>query len=1060
MLGRLRSTGRNFMTAQPPSEHVRIELLGAFRVEIDGREIAATAWPSRRSGELVQLLALAERRRLLRDQVIDAIWPHLGPEAGAANLRKAAHHARQATGCEDAVVLSGSRIALFPLRQVETDVECFERMAGAALRTGQRADCDEAASAYTGVLLPESLYEEWTVAPRDRLRSRQIELLRCGERWDRLVEVEPSDEQAHRELMRAALAAGNRHAAIRWYGRLRTNLERELGVAPGPESEALYAECVAGLDRTATAFVGRQVELARAAVALRSAEQGEVGALVVRGPAGIGKSALCRLVASSATERGWSAVTVTATVGSSPYAPLVCAVEQLLRRDRSLLDAVGDRARSTLAELTALARAQPHEGGLTRHQVIGAVRRLLTACGVGVLLVIDDAHLADEATADACAHLARGDGAIPFLAVLAYRPDAARQTLTQGVAGLDRAGRSVEIDLGPLDDGDAVALAQAGAPTRPDDRTLAQIVGMAHGNPFFVLELARGVGSGASLEVPPSVWAAITARFLDLDDGTAALLRRLAVAGDDLDPADVPALSGLSEPDAFALLDTALETGALIVSAARYRFRHELVRQALVEQVPPHHRIAIHRDTARRLADAGAAPALIARHWLDGRRPDAATDWLLAAARRAVALGAYADALGHLEPLLDHVPDHGDALQLRAEVLDALGDAGAPAAYAAAAQVAGEPASHDLRAKQALAQLKLGDPPGALRTANGLEPVTVEGRLAQALTWSGAAALGFADPAFGTAKAAECRRLAIEAGDTGALVVASWAQAAAAHARGDLRASVRADLHETRGLRELAISVFDGQLCITQRLLYGARPYPDVIAFADSFASEAVRLGAARGHGFAMTLRGEAKLLSGRLDEADDDLIEAARLNREIGAAVGEALALQRRAEVALHRCRSAEVKALLDDALAVARESDVGFHLLDRIYGTRIAAARDPGAGLAAVEEAESAVRGPAETCPGCRITLAVPAAIAAARAGDLDRAAPYAQAAEMLATVVMRLPAWDAAVEEVTGHLRLAAGDAVRAAHRFRAAAEGFRVSGQPLDEARCTALADRSA
>jgi tetratricopeptide (TPR) repeat protein len=291
-------------------------------------------------------------------------------------------------------------------------------------------------------------------------------------------------------------------------------------------------------------------------------------------------------------------------------------------------------------------------------------------------------------------------------------------------------------------------------------------------------------------------------------------------------------------------------------------------------------------------------------------------------------------------------------------------------------------------------------------------------------------------------------------------VVASWAQAAAAHARGDLRGSVRADLRETSALRELAISVFDGQLCITQRLLYGARPYPDVIAFADSFAAEARRLGAARGHGFALTLRGEAKLMSGRLDEADDDLAEAARLNRAIGAAVGEALALQRRAEVALYRGCLAEAEALLDDALAVARESDVGFHLLDRIYGTRIAVAPDRAAALAAVEESESAVRGPVETCPGCRITLVVPAAIAAARAGDLDRAAQYAQAAEMLATVVMKLPGWDAALEEVQGHLRLAAGDDIAAATHFRTAAHGFRNCGQPLDDDRCAALAHRVA
>jgi tetratricopeptide (TPR) repeat protein len=449
---------------------------------------------------------------------------------------------------------------------------------------------------------------------------------------------------------------------------------------------------------------------------------------------------------------------------------------------------------------------------------------------------------------------------------------------------------------------DVEALVAAGAPQRPSDQAVARIVESAQGNPFFALELARAAGVGDSLAVPRSVWDTVTARFLDLDDATVAMLRRLAVAGGDLDTGGVLALTGLTEPDAFALLDAGLEAGALVVAEGRYRFRHDLVRRALAEQVPPHHRVAMHRDTARRLASAGAEPALIARHWLDGDRPDEAVGWLLDAARRAARLGAFADALRHLNTLLEHEPRSADALCLRAEALDALGDMRAPAAYGLAAEVAGEPVAQEIRCKQALAQIKRGDPPGGLRTLQGLAPVTVEGRLAHALAWAGAAVLGFADPEMGTAKAAESRRLALESGDAPSLVIASWAQAAAAHARGDLRASVLADLLETAALPELATSVFDGHLCINQRLLYGARPYADVIAFADAFATEAERLGAARGRAYAVTLRGEALLLSGRLDEAETDLREAIRLSRASGGAVGESLALQRLAEAALYR--------------------------------------------------------------------------------------------------------------------------------------------------------------
>jgi len=1045
------------MASEARGGEVGIEVLGRFRLVVDHEVVAEDAWPSRRSAELVALLSLADGHRLTRDQVVEALWPTLGIEAGGANLRKAAHHARHALASTDAVVLRAGQVALFPSRPIKTDAARFESEARVALAGGDEAACAAAAGLYSGELLPEAPYEEWTQAPRAHLRSQYVELLRRSDQWERLVQVEPTDEPAYRELMRRDLAAGSRPAAIRWYGRLRTALRRELGIVPSDDTQAIYNECVAGLGIAEPTFIGRELELARANALLRSAPGDELGALVVRGPAGIGKTAFCREVAIVARDEGWTVITAVATASDSPYAPIVSATEQLVARDTGLLEAVGERGRAVLAELTSLAGpAVPLERPLTRHEVIGAFRRLLLAAGAGapVALIVDDTHLADEATIDLLLHIGSSGGP-PLLAVLGYRPEPIREVLARGVARLARGGRAVEIDLEPLDREDAAALVAASAATpRPAD-VVDRIVDLAQGNPFLTLEVARSAFAGVPALLD-SARKAIASRFLDLDGDTAAMLERLALAGDALDPATVVALTGYTEPDAFALLDVALDAGVLVVSGASYRFRHELVRQALVERLTPHQRLVVHRDTAQRLADAGAAPGLIALHWLDGGRPDEAGNWLLAAARQAMGLGAFGDALSHLALLLDHEPDHGNALCLRAEALDAIGDGGAPAAYAAAACVVGKPAAHELRAKQALAQIKLGDPSGGLQVLEGVEPATVDGRLAHALALCGAAALGFGDPELGATKAAEARRLAMQSGDRASLVTASWAHAAAAHARGDLRSSVQADLLDTHALPELAVSVFDGQLCITQRLLYGARPYPDVIAFADSLAAEAERLGAVRGRAFAVTIRGEAKLLAGQLDDADDDLAKGAELHRQIGAAAGEAFALQRRAEVALHRGHQDEAVALLDAALAIARESDVGFHLLDRIYGTRVTAAPDPGSALAALEEAETAVHGPLETCPGCRITLAVPAAIAAARAGDPERADQWGQAAEYLATVVMRLPAWSAALDEVKGHRAQAGGDAVAAFDHFQTAAAGFGASGQPLDEARCAAFA----
>jgi hypothetical protein len=101
--------------------------------------------------------------------------------------------------------------------------------------------------------------------------------------------------------------------------------------------------------------------------------------------------------------------------------------------------------------------------------------------------------------------------------------------------------------------------------------------------------------------------------------------------------------------------------------------------------------------------------------------------------------------------------------------------------------------------------------------------------------------------------------------------------------------------------------------------------------------------------------------------------------------------------------------------------------------------------------------VRGPLETCPGCRITFAVPAAIAAARAGELDLADKHEEQCAYLANVVMRLPAWYAAHEEVRGHIAAArTPGADEVVSQFSAAAARFRQAGHPLDAQRCEQLA----
>src|SRR6266404_4193360 len=73
-----------------------IHLLGLFRVAVQGKPVQESHWPRKQAKLLLKLLALDPKHQLHRQQLIDAIWPDLDVESGAANLHKMIHMARRA----------------------------------------------------------------------------------------------------------------------------------------------------------------------------------------------------------------------------------------------------------------------------------------------------------------------------------------------------------------------------------------------------------------------------------------------------------------------------------------------------------------------------------------------------------------------------------------------------------------------------------------------------------------------------------------------------------------------------------------------------------------------------------------------------------------------------------------------------------------------------------------------------------------------------------------------------------------------------------------------------
>jgi len=273
-------------------------LLGGFRVLINERAVPQTAWRLGKARSLIQLLCLTPGHRLHREQIMDLFWPDLAPKAAAGNFYQVVHAARRALGAQDATLdqsapivhLRQQVVVLEPPGHLWIDVDAFTQAAASARQSSDPAICRAAIEHYRGDLLPEYPYDEWLVERRHALRDMLVTLLfheaRLHEQQAddsaaraalrQIIEHEPTNEQAHADLMRLLARAGQPALALDQYRQLRETLDRELGEEPGeaitrrskeiasavPTSNAgNQAKARGNLKEPLTSFVGRRREL-------------------------------------------------------------------------------------------------------------------------------------------------------------------------------------------------------------------------------------------------------------------------------------------------------------------------------------------------------------------------------------------------------------------------------------------------------------------------------------------------------------------------------------------------------------------------------------------------------------------------------------------------------------------------------------------------------------------------------------------------------------------------------------------------------------------------------
>lgn len=550
-----------------------------------------------------------------------------------------------------------------------------------------------AVSLYSGQFAPhfEQIgsrdFEDWVEGERHRLATlAELALVNfvrmCDEtgRWGemcvaalRLLEIDPMNEPAHRAVMRGLWLQGDQGAALRHFEKHRASLERDLPDGLSEETEELLRRIrssrpvvrepdARGLEELE--LVGRSEEFEKLNESLARAEEGSARFVVVRGEPGIGKTRLIDQFRRVLELRGVSCVESRCYPAESDvaYGPVVDGLE-------GSVAALAEASETPEAHYFQLGHLFPEHFPLPEsskeidpatgrrrlfEEVSDVVRRLCSESPVG--WIVEDGHWIDGASAALLHYLIRRLRDHPFLLVVACRSGmeltgAARELLEAG-GGEAR----VLVELPPLSAEEVRRLVElAGGDDLPDE-AVARVQKLAGGNPFFVLEILRGLPARPRFEesrtsskrlLTDRIRELLEFRFRGLSPGAMQILETVAVLERHASPSRVASLAG-STPEFTASLSRKLyRTGLLRDAGETIEFCHDLSREFVYRSMGELPRAAYHLAAAELLSKQvpDVSPGTLARHFLLGGDTDRACEYALRSAEQYESSFAHEEAL-------------------------------------------------------------------------------------------------------------------------------------------------------------------------------------------------------------------------------------------------------------------------------------------------------------------------------------------------------------------------------------------------------------------------------